>query len=191
MFEERTRRSPSGRVAPRCTRTSARRPRRLAVRESGASAAFVFPLPGTASTSSMSSTTAVDSDHNVDQLVESTARDASTERHELLGHATTSTTSLRYSPQGTSDHPICASRCGRAPCIRLGRRGPILVQRTSSATLQWHGRKCRSHCRCSRAKGSGFASRRACEGVDSRRPACPARLERAWAQYHGRGSDPD
>ena len=56
--------------------------------QSGASAAFVFPLPGTASTSSMSSTTAVDSDRNVDQFVESTARDASTERRELLSHTT-------------------------------------------------------------------------------------------------------
>jgi hypothetical protein len=60
--------------------------------QSGAGAVGMIPapvpMPVSASTSSSASTTTVDSERNVDQFLETTNRDASLERRELLSHTT-------------------------------------------------------------------------------------------------------
>ncbi len=60
--------------------------------QSGGGAAFMIPapipIPATVSASSSSTTTTVDSERNVDQFLETTSREASQERRELLSHMT-------------------------------------------------------------------------------------------------------
>lgn len=63
-----------------------------------------------------SSTTTVDSDRQVDQTIESTLRDASQERRELLSHTTDVHNVLTLLPRSTWAHRTCASPSGRAPC---------------------------------------------------------------------------